>query len=137
MKYVDASAVLRVVFAEPGPRVPLVAGDTIVSSAIVEVEIYRALDRERLLGHLDDHETAVKRQALADLIARLDLVPVDRAVIERARSSFGVNVRALDAVHVASAEVIAAEAADPLEFWTHDERQRIAAMARGLSVLGS
>ncbi len=27
MKYVDASAVLRVLFVEPGPSVPLLAGD--------------------------------------------------------------------------------------------------------------
>jgi hypothetical protein len=67
----------------------------------------------------------------------LDLAPIDRAVIDRAKSAFGVNVRALDAIHVATAEVLAAEAEDePLEFWTHDERQCIAAQSRGLTVHG-
>lgn len=32
MKYLDASALLRVLFLEPGPRVPLAAGDRVVSS---------------------------------------------------------------------------------------------------------
>jgi hypothetical protein len=40
----------------------------------------------------------------------LDLAPIDRAVIDRAKSSFAVNVRALDAIHVATAEILAAEA---------------------------
>ena len=138
MKYVDASAVLRVVFGEPGPVVPLVAGDRVVSSQLVEIETFRAVDRERLLGNLDDQQTATKRKELTDLLAMLDLLPIDGAVIERAKSSFAVNVRALDAIHVASAETIAAEAqGDALEFWTHDGRQAIAALSRGLTVCGS
>lgn len=138
MKCVDASAVLRLLFDEPGPAVPLVAGDRIVSSRLVEIESFRAVDRERLLGTLDDHETAVKRKELADLLAMLDLMPIDDLVVERARSPFAVNVRALDAIHVASAELLAAEAeGDPLEFWTHDGRQATAALSRGLTVRGT
>jgi uncharacterized protein len=137
MKYVDASAVLRVLFSEAGPAVPLRAGDRVVSSALIEVETYRAVDRERLLGGLDDIQTAIKRRELGDLLARLDVAPVDRAVIDRAKGSFAVNVRALDAIHVATAEMLAAEAdGESLEFWTHDERQATAAISRGLDVRG-
>jgi predicted nucleic acid-binding protein len=137
VKYVDASAVLRVVFSEPGPEVPLVAGDRVVSSQVVEVEAFRAVDRERLLGNLDDTQTATKRKELTDLLAMLDLAPVDGTVIDRAKGSFAVNVRALDAIHVATAEMLAAEAqGEPLEFWTHDERQATAALSRGLTVRG-
>ena len=137
MKYVDASAVLRVLFSEPGPSVPLAAGDRVVASQLIEVETFRAVDRERLLGHLDDAETAVKRKELAELLAMLDLAPVDGTVIERAKSSFAVNVRALDAIHVATAEILAAEAeSESLEFWTHDANQATAALSRGLTVRG-
>jgi uncharacterized protein len=137
MKYVDASAVLRVLFSEAGPAVPLRAGDRVVSSGLIEVETYRAVDRERLLGGLDDIQTAIKRRELGDLLARLDVAPVDRAVIDRAKGSFAVNVRALDAIHVATAEMLAAEAdGESLEFWTHDERQATAAISRGLDVRG-
>ncbi|HEX9690873.1 MAG TPA: type II toxin-antitoxin system VapC family toxin [Gemmatimonadales bacterium] len=138
MKYVDASAILRVVFLEPGPTVPLAAEDRVVSSQIVEVEAFRAVDRERLLGNLDDAQTAIKRKELSEFLGMLDLAPVDAAVLARAKGSFAVNVRALDAIHVATAEVLAAEAeGEPLEFWTHDGRQAIAALSRGLSVRGS
>lgn len=137
MKYVDASAVLRVLFSEPGPTVPLASGDHVLSSKVIEVEAYRAVDRERLLGRLDDVETAKKRKELTDLLGMLDLVSIDDAVIERARSSFAVNLRALDAIHVATAEILASEVpGEPLDFWTHDERQAIAALSRGLTVRG-
>jgi hypothetical protein len=89
------------------------------------------------MGNLTDEETAIKRKELVDLIAMLDLARIDRDVIDRAKSSFAVNVRALDAIHVATAEVLAGEVADePLEFWTHDERQNTAALSRGLTVFG-
>jgi hypothetical protein len=68
--------------------------------------------------NLDDTETAIKRKELADLLAMLDLASIDDTVIERAKSSFAINVRALDAIHVATAEVLAVEGArEPLEFW--------------------
>src|SRR5262245_42283557 len=81
---------------------------------------------------------SAKRKELGDLLDRLDLVPVDGAVIDRAKSPFGVNVRALDAIHVATAEILGAEAGgEPLEFWTHDDRQATAALSRGLTVRGT
>src|SRR5262245_35867066 len=137
MKYVDASALLRILFPEPGITLPLSAGDRAVSSELLEIETFRAIERERLLGNLDDKETAIKRKELSELIARLDLAPIDRAVINRAKSSFAVNVRALDAIHVATAEGLAEQAeGETVEFWTHDERQAIAALSRGLTVYG-
>jgi predicted nucleic acid-binding protein len=126
-----------VLFTEEGPTVPLAAGDRVVSSQLVEVEAFRAVDRERLLGALDDRQTATKRKELSDILAMLDLAPIDGFVIGRAKDSFAVNVRALDAIHVATAEILAAEAeGEPLEFWTHDERQATAALSRALTVRG-
>ena len=138
MKYVDASAVLRILFSESGSKVPLAGNDRVVSSQLVEIEAFRAVDRERLLGNLDDAETARKRKELADLLAMLDLAAIDAEVVDRAKSPFAVNVSALDAIHVATAEILAAEAkGEPLEFWTHDDRQATAALSRGLTVRGT
>jgi len=138
VKYVDASAVLRILFSESGSKVPLAGNDRVVSSQLVEIEAFRAVDRERLLGNLDDAETASKRKELADLLAMLDLAAIDAEVVDRAKSPFAVNVSALDAIHVATAEILAAEAeGEPLEFWTHDDRQATAALSRGLTVRGT
>jgi predicted nucleic acid-binding protein len=118
--------------------VRLVSGDHAASSELIEIETHRAVDRERLLGNLDDKETAIKRKELTDLLAKLDLAPIDRTIVDRAKSSFSVNVRALDAIHVATAEVLAAEAeGEQFEFWTHDDRQATAALSRGLTVRGT
>jgi predicted nucleic acid-binding protein len=126
-----------VLFVESGPAVPLSAGDWVVSSQLIEIETFRTVDRERLLGNLDDARTAIKRKELTDLLAMLDLAPIDRIVIDRAKGSFAVNLRALDAIHVATAEMLVAEAeGEPLEFWTHDDRQAHAALSRGLTVRG-
>jgi predicted nucleic acid-binding protein len=126
-----------VLFFEPGSTVPLDAGDRIVSSQLVEVEAFRAVDRARLLGYLSDIETATKRKELVDVFSMMDLAPVDERVIAAAKSSFAVPVRALDAIHVATAEILTAEAGgEPLEFWTHDDRQATAALSRGLTVRG-
>ena len=135
MKYVDASAVLRILFNEPGLAVPLTGSDRVVSSQLIEVETFRAVDRERLLGNLSDTVTAIKRKELGDLLTMLDLARIDDVVIAGARSSFAVPVRALDAIHVATAEMLAAEGG-VLEFWTHDPRQATAALSRGLTVRG-
>jgi predicted nucleic acid-binding protein len=117
--------------------VPLATPGRAISSQLIEIEAFRAVDRERLLGHLDDRDTAAKRKELAELIAMLDLAPINRSVVDRAKSSFAVNVRALDAIHVATAEMLVFEAGgEPLEFWTHDDRQAIAARSRGLTVCG-
>jgi uncharacterized protein len=138
LKYADASAILRILFAEPGPALPLVVGHRIASSHIVEVETFRAIDRARLQGLLTDRETAIKRKELVEILVMFDLAPVDTQVIDRAKSSFAVNVRALDAIHVATAEILASEAeGEATEFWTHDERQATAALARGLTVRGT
>jgi hypothetical protein len=101
------------------------------------VEAFRAVDRERLLGHLDDRQTATKRKELVEMFAMMDLAAVDDLVIAGAKSSFAVTVRAIDAIHVATAEILAAEAqGEALEFWTHDDRQATAALSRGLTVRG-
>lgn len=137
MKYIDASAMLRILFAETGESVPLDGAQRLITSQLIEVETFRAVDRARLVGHLDDRETAFKRKELADALDMMDLVPINSEVIRRARDSFGVVVRALDAIHVATAELLKFEApGEPLEFWTHDQRQATAALSRGLTVRG-
>jgi len=124
-----------VLLRQPGPSF-LPADELVVSSRTLEVEAFRAVDRLRLLGSLDDPAVALKQAELTQLLSRIDLLAVDHRVIERARSLFAVNLMALDAIHVGTAKMAAADAGEPLEFWMHNERQRIAALLRGLTVKG-
>jgi predicted nucleic acid-binding protein len=86
MKYVDTSALLRVLFCEPGPSVPLTSDERIVTSQLLEVEAFRAVDRARLLGQLDDAQTARKRKELIEMVAMLDVMPIDSGVIDGPRA---------------------------------------------------
>jgi predicted nucleic acid-binding protein len=133
--YLDASCLLRILLREPGGRAPLGRKLVAASSRVVEVEAARTIDRARLNGHLDDEEASRKHAELFAFLRRLHLVAVSDDVIALARSSFPVAVRALDAIHVATAQVLAGEVG-ALEFWTHDRRQALAAAARGLAVRG-
>lgn len=55
----------------------MLGDERVVSSQLVEIEAFRAVDRERLLGNLNDAETARKRKELVDLLAMLDLAAID------------------------------------------------------------
>jgi predicted nucleic acid-binding protein len=134
--YADSSALLRVLLGEPGPRAPLAAEAEVFASELAEVETFRALDRARLEGRLDDDEVARKSKELSDLLAGLHLVPVNREVVDLARATFPVPVRALDALHVATAQWLLKELGSAPPFWTHDRRQANAALSRALDVRG-
>ncbi|MBI2059881.1 MAG: type II toxin-antitoxin system VapC family toxin [Nitrospirae bacterium] len=134
--YLDSSTILRAVFGEAGPTPRVGQGDQVYTSEIAEVEVFRTLDRARLAGKLTDAETAIKAKELSERLTAVRLVPVAREVIETARAGFPVPVRALDALHVATAQWLQRELGEDLRFWTHDRRQAIAALARGLNVEG-
>lgn len=133
--YVDSSAILRLVFDQPGARAPLSQATVAVTSELVEVEIARALDRARLAGLIDDATLAERASDVHRLLRKLSLFPVASEVIQRARASVPMQVSALDTLHIATAELLTAEVG-PLEFWTHFPAQAAAAQLRGLTVRG-
>lgn len=133
--YVDASAVLRLLFGEAGEKIAISQNRSYYSSQIVEVETFRALDRLRILEQLLDEETAAKNSELRNLLSALEIVPLSQEIVTHARSSFPIPVRALDAVHVGTAQWLFSQIGE-IEFWTHDKRQGLAALSRGFQVHG-
>jgi hypothetical protein len=105
-----ASAMLRALFREPGPIVPL-GEQKVVSSQMLGLEAFRAIDWERLLGNLNHLETSRKAQGAFG--------PADDD------RSPAVGDEVMDGAH-----------GEAVEFWTHDGRQRNAAPSAGLKVLG-
>jgi hypothetical protein len=84
----------------------------------------------RLLGQLDDVQTAITRKEPGGFVPMVDLAAVDGVVVERATSRFAVNVRALDAIQVA--ELLRAEVgAEWLALWMRDDRQANARFRAG------
>lgn len=133
--YVDSSVVLRIVLGEPKPLREWSRITDALSSELVRVECLRVLDRIRMTGLVDDDELAHRRSTALEIISAIELVRVNRAVLERAAEPFPTLIRTLDAIHLASALLVCAR--DPaVRVATHDRDQATAARALGLRVIG-
>ncbi|MBA2944824.1 type II toxin-antitoxin system VapC family toxin [Streptomyces himalayensis] len=130
MIYLDSAAVVKLVRREHAsaelntwlnerPDEPLVA------SSLVEVEVPRALRR-------------ASPQALAGVpgaLTRLYRLEIDQAVRATAAAYSDPHLRSLDAIHLATAQLLAGQpGAEPLTFVTYDQRLLKAAESTGLNV---
>lgn len=92
---------------------------SLFSSTLLELEIIRALRRERL---------AVERAG--EVLDRVNLVSIDDGVL-RAAAAIEPHVRSSDAIHLATCALLGANA----ELATHDARMREVAYALGRSAI--
>lgn len=125
MIYLDSSALLKLVHEEPESAglaawLAAHAGETLVSSELAKVEVIRASRRV-------DPEAAADARSL---VAGLDLVPITGAVLDRACEIGETSLRSLDAIHLASALILAE---DLSAFVAYDRRMLAAATTVGLS----
>ncbi len=134
--YVDSSVVLRRVLQQPGALPDSSLAGTPVASALVEVECFRTLDRMRLRSLLSDPEMAKVRGAVLRVLSRLELIAVSTGILRRAAEPFPTKLATLDAIHLSSALLVAAERAATVTVATHDRELAIAARSCGLPVLG-
>jgi predicted nucleic acid-binding protein len=134
--YVDSSVLLRIVFGEPGPLAGWGRIEHAVSSELIRVECLRTLDRARIHDRLDDRLVAERRAGLLEAIEAIELVALDRPVLERAAEPFPISVGTLDALHLARALAVR-DRFDALTFATHDDRLALAASAMGFAVEGA
>lgn len=129
--YADASALVKLVRDEAESealRAFLVDAD-LVSSELVLTEIPRAVRRAGALEAALPLDLLLERTA--ELIDALALCPLDRALLEGAGALAEPALRALDAIHVASAVALEPVGA----FVTYDERQAAAARLAGLRTM--
>lgn len=122
LAYFDSSAIVKLSHAEPHSTA-LVAyldsGEIEASTSVVaEVEVMRALRRAG----------AAADQAVKGFY----LLALDAEVRDEAARLGSLQVRALDAIHLATALAIGD---DDLEFITYDDRQAAAARELGLTVV--
>jgi predicted nucleic acid-binding protein len=128
--YLDSAAVIKLLRRE-SETPDLIGwlnertGVSLVSSALVEVEVPRALRRaapQALIG-------------VPSVLGRLYRVEIDAAVRATAGAYPEPSLRSLDAIHLATAEILARQAgADFIAFVTYDRRLLDAAKAIGLPV---
>jgi hypothetical protein len=124
--YLDASAIVKLVVPERETDALLEAlarWPDRVSSALARVEIHRALWRAGAARALRARADAV--------LAALVLVRLDDQVLSRASSFRDPALRALDAIHLATALSLGD---DPDAFLTYDARLAVAARRQRLNV---
>lgn len=129
--YADASALVKLVReeAESDALRTYLDGANLVSSELVLTEIPRAVRRAVAQDPALPLELLLGRAG--ELIDVLALRPLDRALLAAAGALVEPALRALDAIHVASAVDL-----DPIEaFVTYDERQAAAARLAGLRAM--
>jgi len=125
--YLDSSAVMKLVRAEPETDalrewLEKNSAESLVTSELGRVEVLRAARRV-------DEPTVAQAQAVIDFF---DLVPLDRAVQDRACAIGSALLQTLDALHLASALLIKG---DVSSFASYDVRLAEAAADAGLPVV--
>jgi predicted nucleic acid-binding protein len=120
--YVDSSALVKLVIPEPEStalRAELARWERHVSSALVRVEVVRACARV----------DAGAREIAEKAVGALDLIALDDDLLEQASRIDPPSLRTLDAIHVASALLVADALAVVV---VYDERLAQAMAAAGL-----
>jgi predicted nucleic acid-binding protein len=134
--YVDSSVVCRVVMRQPNRLEELETCSQRFTSLLTQLECLRAIDKARFDEGLDDDEILARRLVLFEQFRRMSRIAVARSVLERAGSSFPVPVKALDAIHLATAVQLRERRHRELVFATHDRQQGRAALALDFAVIG-
>ncbi|MEO6236920.1 MAG: PIN domain-containing protein, partial [Vicinamibacterales bacterium] len=101
--YIDTSALLRIVFREPGALDDLRTYDALVASELIAVESARTIDRLRLQGSVSTQEAAARMRTTKDWLEAIDLVLLRTPVLSRASEPMPTPLGTLDAVHLATA----------------------------------
>jgi uncharacterized protein len=129
--YADASALVKLVRDEPESRAlrAFLAGADLVSSELVLTEMPRAV--RRAVGDDPELPLDLLLERSGALLEAIALRPVDRPLLLAAGALDEPALRALDAIHVASALDM-----HPVDaFVTYDERQAAAARLAGLRTM--
>ena len=116
-------------------RDALAAAEAVTASDLTLVECDRALIRGVATGDVAPIEAVRLRGLLNRAAAHWNLLRIDGEVVERARRPFPAEpLRALDAVHLASAVIAAADVPE-LALLSFDRRIRRAARQLGLGLV--
>ena len=122
--YLDTSAFIKLIRSEPESRAlrsEIASGDALVSSALLLVEGRRAAARYG--------PSALSRARGA--LTSITLLPLDDATLESAADLEPVDVRSLDAMHLAAATSLGG---DLRRFYCYDVRLAHAAAELGVDV---
>ncbi len=134
--YIDSSVLLRVLFGQSNVLKEWKKIERGMSSALIEVECLRTLDRLRLVEGVSEEAIAIRREAIFRLIEGLEIIELTHPILARAAQPLPTTLGTLDAIHLTSALMWKEQAQENLIMATHDKALALAAKASGLSVIG-
>jgi predicted nucleic acid-binding protein len=123
--YLDTSVALAELFAEDRRPPDALWREPLVSSRLLEYELWTRVNARRAA---QTHGDAVR-----DVLARVSLVELAPTVLARALEPFPAPLRTLDALHLATAHFLV-ERRQRLALATYDERMRACAGALGIAL---
>ena len=126
MIYLDSSVLLAQLLAEDRKPDPSLWREPLVSSRVLEYEVWVRLHARGLAGSHGD--------AARELLAHVSLLELHPLVLARALEVFPSPVRTLDALHLASMEYLRGRRMT-LRLATYDDRLRAAARSLGIDCL--
>lgn len=134
--YVESSALVAALLESDQPALQaLRSPEPKVTSALTFAEASRAILRARRMGRLKPQGERAAVRALQRFERRCYIVAVSEAVLRRTRRPFPVEpVRTLDAVHLATVEVLG-EPPPLMTMVTRDVRVRANSIALGYTVV--
>ncbi len=135
-RYVDTSALLRLVLGEPGALDEIATAERLISSELLGVESRRTIDRLLRLGVLPEREALARLDVLNDWLEAVDLVLLRAPILARAGDPLPTPLGTLDALHLATALVWRDRMQQPVTFATHDAALAAAARLHAFTVVG-
>ena len=135
LRYVESSALLAALLEhEPTVLAALRVAGRLVTSALTVAEASRGIVRARVSGRLTADQEAAATRGLRTLQRRCAVVGVTDVVLTRAGRRFPVEpVRTLDAVHLATIEMLA-DSPPLMTVVTRDDRVSNNARAMGYAL---
>jgi predicted nucleic acid-binding protein len=125
MIYLDTSVALAHLLGETRSPPAKLWSESLAASRLLRYELFVRIHARRL--------TKTHGEAADALVARVALLELSPPVLARALEPFPVEVRTLDALHLASVDFLRAQGV-PIALASYDERMLAAARAMGIPI---
>lgn len=137
--YLDASALVKLYGLEQGTddvRAWLGEAEMVATAKVAYVEVLAALWRKRRSGELSDEQFHGEIRKFAELWEMLRIIDLSDGVLQKVRDhALAHGLRALDAIHLASALFLQGHLQEQLRFGCADTRLGKAAESEHFTVL--
>ena len=135
--YLDTSAVIRWILQSPNHYTEFGNWDSAISSTLLKLEFFRAIDRLKKQNFLDEKQFDKCIRYFANFSEHINWVKIDERILEKASQTFLYPIGTLDAIHLATSYLYQEEfEVGDYYILTHDLELAKAAISIGMKVKG-